>query len=190
MMTHSSPVELADRGWRSLARVHPSVIKLYLFYVLPLSLIAPAMLYYAGITYGGKLLPAVNPGELLTMSIVFYVAELFIVPVMAAVIQQLGAVIDVKPKYQHAFTLAAVAPTPLWIAPLFLFVPSVLVNILVSAFAMLFAALLIFRGVDPVFKLDEPGHSLLMAGAIFAAGLVAWIILVVLALVTWGYVVA
>lgn len=182
---------LLDReGWRALIRIHPSVLKMYLFYVVPMSVIPPAMVYYAGIRYGGDLLPAVSRPELISMCVLFFLVELVVVPAMGLVIQQLGDVIDVRPPYQDAFTLAAVAPTPLWLAPLLLFVPSVLLNLAAGALAMLLAAVLIFRGVDPVFKLDEPGHAILMAGAIFAAGLVAWIGMILLTLVAWGYVVA
>ena len=178
-----------ESTWNRIMQLRPAVWQLYLFWVIPLSIIPPLMLYYAGTHHGGKLMPAVNTGELKAMAILFFVVEVVAVPVMALVVQKLGQVVEMTPEYRDTFRLASVAPTPLWIAPLFLFVPSMLLNIAISALAMMLAALLIFVGVDPVFRLKDAGQSLLMAGAILAAGLVGWVIMVILALVSWGYVV-
>ena len=82
--------------------------------------------------------------------------------------------------------MAAVVPTPLWLVPLALFVPSLVFNILMMLTALACSAALIFQGVDRTYDLRDEGHSLLLAGSVFAAGLVAWIIMLVLAFVCWG----
>jgi len=112
------------------------------------------------------------------------------VPVMGRVLQMIGQVADANPSYRDTFTLAAVVPTPLWLAPVALFVPSLAFNILVMLLALACAAALIFQGVDRTYDLRDEGHSLLLAGSVFAAGLVAWVIMLVLAFVTWGTVLA
>jgi len=62
-----------------------------------------------------------------------------------------------------------------------------LINAFVGAFAMLGAWGLIYHGVYRVFNLEDKGQSLLMAGSVLAVGLVAWVALMVLTLVVWGY---
>lgn len=174
-------------GWDWLKRIHPSVARLYVFYVIPMSLIPPAMLLYAWRTYGGPPLPEITLEEAQFLATVFFVAELVMVPIMGRVLQMIGQVADASPSYQNAFTLAAVVPTPLWLAPLALFVPSLAFNILIMLLAIACSAVLIFQGVDRTYDLhDEGGHSLLLGGSVLAAGLVAWVIMLVLAFVTWG----
>lgn len=162
---------------------------LYLFYVVPMSLIPPAMVYYAGTTYGPDVLPGVTSNELLFIAALFFLVELAVVPAMAWVIQKLGKVIEVDATYADAFRLAAIAPTPLWIAPLCLFIPNLMLNITASALGMMGAAALIHFSVGPIFKLGDSGKTLLMVGSILAAGLVAWVSMLVAAFVTWGGVV-
>lgn len=173
-------------GWDWLMRIHPSVAKTYLFYVLPMSLIPPAMLLYAWNTYGGPPLPEITRNEALFLATVFLVAELVMVPIMGRVLQMIGQVADSSPSYQNTFTLAAVVPTPLWLVPLALFVPSLVFNILMMLLALSCSAALIFQGVDRTYDLRDEGHSFLLAGSVFAAGLVAWVIMLVLAFVSWG----
>ncbi len=173
-------------GWDWLKRIHPSVAGMYILYVVPLSLIPPAMLLYAWRSYSNAPLPEITPDEALFLAAVFFVAELLMVPIMGRVLQMIGQVADASPSYQDTFAFAAVVPTPLWLAPLALFVPSLAFNILIMLAALACSAALIFQGVDRTYDLRDEGHSLLVAGTVFAAGLVAWVIMIVLAFVTWG----
>ena len=77
-------------------------------------------------------------------------------------------------------------PTPLWLAPLALFVPNLYFAMVVMLFALGASAALIYQGVDRVFDLTDEGKTLLVAGSVFAAGLVAWVSMMGLAFVTWG----
>ncbi|MBI4986029.1 MAG: DUF1282 family protein [Rhodocyclales bacterium] len=179
-----------EEGWSWLMRIHPTVTRLYLSYVVPLSLIPPVMLFYAWYAYRDAMFAEISMGVMLSMCVIFYVVELVMVPVMGAVLRRVGEVADLDLPYQDAFAMAAVAPTPLWIAPLFLFVPSLLLNSLVLALALLGSGMLIYQGVPKVFRVDDEGKSLLLAGSVIAAGLVAWVAMMVLAFVLWGFVVA
>jgi len=175
-------------GWDWLMRIHPSVTKMYLAYVVPMSLIPPAMLMYAWRTYTNAPLLEISMNQALFLAAVFFVTELAMVPIMGWVVQRIGEVADAHPPYHDAFALAAVVPTPLWLAPIALFVPSLMFNVLVMLLAVAGAASLIYQGVDRVFGLQDEGHSLLVAGTVLAAGLVAWVTMMVLALVSWGMV--
>lgn len=132
------------QGWDWLMRIHPSVSKMYLAYVVPMSLIPPAMLLYAWRTYRTAPLLEISLNQALVLAAVFLLAELVMVPVMGRVLQRIGEVANVNPDYQDTFALAAVAPTPLWLAPVALFVPSVAFNAIVMVLALAGVATLIY----------------------------------------------
>ncbi len=178
-----------DEGWAWLMQVHPSVAKVFALYVAPMALIPPAMLLYAVHAYGG-IMGSVTMDHAWRLAIVFYLAELMAVPVMAAVIQRLGDVVDTRPEYHDAFAFAAAVPTPLWLSALALFIPSLTVVAVATAVALFISALLIYEGCDRVFGLNDEGKSRLLAGSILAAGLVAWVVLMGLAFVSWGWAVS
>ena len=175
-------------GWDTLTRSHISVLKMCLFYAVPLSVVPPAMIYYAGIMYGGDLLPSLTTLQLVAIGGLFFAAELVMTFLVAYIIQQLGSVIDINPKYEDAYKLAIVVPTPLWLSPLFLFIPSFVVNITVGAAALMLSGILIYYSVPAIFKIEEEGHAILLAGSILAAGMVAWVAMMLLTLVTWSFI--
>jgi hypothetical protein len=171
-------------GWPELVRLHPSVAKLFLSFVVPMSLVPPAMFAYSVLVTPGavfpELAPQMTPLEAAVVAVLLLAAELAMVPLMAMLIQQLGDLVDLRPAYEDAFTLAAVAPAPLWLSPLALFVPSMPVNLLVLALAWIGSVALIRHGVRPLFRLEDPAKSHLMANVITLAGVLAWIALMVM----------
>jgi hypothetical protein len=190
MNTHNLPKMIYSyrEGWQELIQDHPSVRKLFTMYVVPMSLIPPVMLLYALLVTPGAVFPALVPEitvmEALLVAVAFFVAELAMVALMASIIQQMGDVVDVTPKYEEAYTLAAVAPTPLWLSALVLFIPVSWVSGVVVALAWLASAALIYHGVYPLFKLENRSKARLMGSFVLMAGVIAWAaLLVVLALV-------
>lgn len=173
-------------GLDAVARSHLSVARMFFLYVLPLSILPPAMLYFAGVSYSNEWQFALSRAQLETIGLVFFLTEVAMVFIMAVVIQRLGEVIDFRPSFEDSFKLAAVAPTPLWIAPLFLFIPSFLVNMSVAALALVAAGALVVYAAPGILKIEEKGHALLMSGWICAAGMVAWAVMMYLTLLTWN----
>jgi len=174
------------RGWQDLVQSAPSMHKIYLLHVVPFSLIPPLMIYFAG-SHRSDLFFDLLPGnKLILVSILFFLVQLIVVPVMASVIRQLCEVAEIHPPYKEAFLLAAVAPTPLWMAPVFLMVGDLFVNMAVTAIAIMASAGMIYFGVPTVFKIKEQGHALLLFGAILMAGIIAWGFLMVCTLMVWG----
>jgi len=176
------------QGWDWLMRIHPSITKMYLAYVVPMSLVPPAMLLYTWHTYRSAPLLEIDLNQALLLAAIFLLAELVMVPIMGRVLQRIGEVANVQPPYQDTFALAAVAPTPLWLAPVALFVPSVAFNAIVMVLALAGVATLIYQGVDRVYRLQDEGQTLLVAGTVLAAGLIAWVAMLGLAFVSWGMV--
>lgn len=169
--------------WDTFTHTHLSTMKLFFSYALPLSIIPPAMIYYAGVTYRGGILPELTTMQLLDIGIVFFAAELAMTFLMAYIIQRLGQLVDIKPPFEDAYKLTLVVLTPVWLAPLFLFIPSLVLNLIVAALALILSGMLIFYSVPPILKVEEEGHATLLSGAVLAAGLVAWVSMMLLTLV-------
>lgn len=189
MRTYNLPKMLYSyrEGWDDLIQVHPTVSKMFTTFVVPMSLIPVAMLLYALLVTPGAVFPALVPaitvGEAIGVAVAFFIAELLMVALMASIIQQMGDLVDRNPTYPDAFMLAAVAPTPLWLSALALFIPVTWVVGVVVALAWVASAALIYHGVYPLFKLENHKKSRVMGTSVLFAGIVAWFsLLVVLAL--------
>lgn len=174
-------------AWDVFTHTHMSAFKLFLLYAIPLSLVPPAMIYYAGVTYRAGLLPELSVMQLQTIGIIFYLAELAMTFVVAYIIQQLGEWVDIKPDFDDAYKLAVVIPTPLWLAPLFMFIPSFMLNLTAGAAALILSGMLIFYSVPPILKVEEKGHAVLLSGSILATGMVVWAAMMYLTLLFWSF---
>lgn len=167
-----------NEGWPDIVRIHPSVTKLLLFFVMPMSVIPPLMYAYAQLVYPGVVTPLVEPPltvrELAVVGAAFFIIEVAMVALMATYIQVLGESAGVRPPYAEAYTLAAIAPTPLWLAALALFIPSAWVNALIVCAAWVGAAALIRHGVRPLFKMDDEAKAHRLANTITLTGVVVW----------------
>lgn len=175
-------------GWATLTHTHISVLKLCLFFAVPLSVLPPLMLYYAGVTYGGQLLPALSTTQLQLIGTVFFLTELAMTFLVAYIVQGLAEWVDRKPAFEDAYKLAVVVPAPLWLAPLFLFIPSFMVNLTAGAAALILSAMLIYYSAPAILKIEEKGHAILLSGSILAAGMVAWAVMMYLTLLTWNWI--
>jgi len=175
-----------NKGWRRLVQSKPSMHRLFLLHVVPLSLIPPLFIYYAAGDFAGDLLPVLSSSKLLLVSIILFVVELAIVPIMGLIVRQLAEVAEIHPSYHDSFVLAAVAPTPLWLMPIFFLIPSMLLGLVVLTVALLYTASFIYYGIPAVFHIKERGHAMLLFGAVLTAGTVAWGFLMVATLVILG----
>lgn len=176
-----------EEMWDTFTHAHLSVLKLFFLWALPLSIVPPAMFYYAAVTYGSQLLQLTET-QLVTVVSLFFIVELAMTFVVATLIQRTGEVIDIKPAFEDAYKLAVVVPTPLWLVPLFLFIPSFILNITVDALALVLSGVLIFYNVPAILKVEEEGHAMLLSGSILAVGMVAWAVLMYVTLLSWGWI--
>lgn len=172
--------------WDAVTQTHVSVLKMCLFYAVPLSIVPPAMLYYAGIVYGE--VPELNAIKLQTIAVMFFLVEVAMTFLVAYIIQRTCGIIDMKPAYDDCYKLAVVVPTPLWLAPLFMFVPSFMLNLTAGAAALIISGMLIFYAVPSILKVEEPGHAVLLSGSILSVGLVAWAAMLYVTMITWSFV--
>ena len=165
-------------GWSDILRTHPSVGKMFVAFVVPMSLIPPVMYAYAQLVQPGMVFAAVYPpltaGEATLIGALFFLVELATVALMAAYIRELGGIADIHPDYAAAYTLAAIAPAPLWLSALALFVPSLWFNVLVGVLAWLACVALIRHGVRAVFHPAEEAKAMRLANLITAVGVALW----------------
>jgi hypothetical protein len=172
------------RGWQDVARMHPTVPRLMLFYVVPMSLIPPAMFVFAVASGGGELFPALVPSmslaESLLVAAVFFAAEIGMVLLMGSLIRETGELVDAQLPYGDALLLAAIAPTPLWLGSLALLVPSLPVIASVLAIAWLGCAALVRHGVTRLFSMTDAARARILARHVLAAGVLAWLALMIL----------
>ncbi len=185
-LPHVSP----STGWNTLTRTHISVLKLFLLYAVPLSVLPPVMLYYAGITYGGRLLPTLSSTQLQLIGAVFFLCELAMTFLVTYIVQRLtGWVVDSKPAFEDAYKMAVVVPTPLWLASLFLAIPNFMLIVTAIAAALILSATLIYYTVPAFLKIEDKVQASMLFGLILAIGMVAWALMLYLTLLTWNYLV-
>lgn len=175
-----------NKGWRHLMQAKYSMHRLYLLHVVPLSLIPPLFIYFAAGNYAGDLLPILSKAQLLLVAVIVFIVELVAVPLMALILRQLAEVADTHPSYHDAFTLAAVAPTPLWLVPIVFLIPDMLVGLVALTMALMATVGFIYYGIPSVFRIKERGHAMLLFGAVLTAGIIAWVFLMVATLVVLG----
>lgn len=174
-------------GWSDLARIHPSVRTLLASYVVPMSLLPPLMHAYSQLAAPGRVFPALAPmlsvGEALAVGAVFFLIEIAAVALMANYIQQMAESQNLATDYPTTYTLAAVAPTPLWVASLALLVPSLWFNVAVVVVAWIATVALIRHGVRPILRVRDEALARKLAEEITAAGVFMWVgLLLVMAL--------
>lgn len=171
-------------GWLDVMRLHPTVKRLLLFFVVPMSLIPSLMYAYAELVTPGSVLPHMQPGlslyETLVAGSLFCATEVAMVLWMAVVIQGVSERFATAPTFERAFTLAAIAPTPLWLAPVALFIPSMWVNLAVGLLAWVGSVALIRHGVRPILGLEDPAVARRVANTVTFAGVVAWLAMIVI----------
>ena len=170
-------------GWDAFSRTQPSALKLFLLLVVPLSLVPPLMLEYAGQHVGAALFPSTSAQAWSVAALFFLIAELITVPLMAWAIQSVASSKGIASDYHSAFTLAAVAAVPLWISSLVLFSDQVVLIVAMVGLGLAGSVALIFRGVESVLNVEEDLIAFDVAYVVTALGLVAWVLLVMLGLV-------
>jgi hypothetical protein len=172
-----------SEGWDEVIRSHPSVARLFAWIVLPLSLLPPAMIYYAGGSYGDVFVPGITPGQWHTAATIFFIAELLTVPVMAWLIHLVSRFNNEATDYHACFTLAAIAPVPMWLSSLTLFIPSLSVGVVIGGLGLLCSVGLIYHGIYALFCMRDAIKALQMATVIAGAGLFMWLLLMQIVLI-------
>jgi Yip1-like protein len=183
LLQMSSMMLSFHKGWDELIEDQPSVSRIFAFVIFPLSLLPPAMIYWAGGHYGDVFVAGVSPQQWHTAAGIFFFAELLTVPLMASLMHYVSRANDVTVEFRECLTLAAVAPIPLWLSSLVLLVPNLVVAVVVGGLALLCSLALTYRGVYALLHMHEDVRALQMATVITGAGLLAWLLLMQIVLI-------
>ncbi len=167
-------------GWDEVERIHPSVVRLYLFLVLPMSLVPPAMIGYAGIRYGSEYFATATNEIWLVSALVFLVAELMTVPMMAWAIKSIASTRNIRTNFHDTFVVAAVAAVPLWLSALALFVPNPPFVIGAVLIGLIVSISLIYHGIAGLLHMHEEVEVAAITYTTISLGLVTWALLIAL----------
>jgi|Laugresbdmm110sn_2_1035109.scaffolds.fasta_scaffold11584_3 hypothetical protein len=174
-------------GWQALLESKPSMPRLFIFHVVPLASIPPLMIFFTAISADSTfLVGTLSPKKLVLVGLILFIIQLMAVPMMALIIKQLGEVVNIKPSFQSAFTLAAIAPTPFWVYALLLVLPNLLVLVTFGSLALMASFGLIYYGLPLVFDIKGKDNAVMYFGGIMIAGVIALAFLMLSTLVIMG----
>lgn len=173
-------------GWKELQRRRPSIAKLAFCLVLPMSLIPPVLLYYAGTHYGDAFVAGFGDRQWRFITTILFLSELLTFFVMGWLIHTVVNIADeMTLDYQDAYLLAALAPLPLWSSALVLLIPSLLLNVFAVLVALGISCSLVYQGLGAL--CERRGQDMTTMSAtytVMAAGVLAWGLLMA---IVWSY---
>jgi len=183
-ITHFPGMLISEKtGWGEIDRSHFSARWFFKSLVLPMSLLPPALYSYAELVHPGVIfplsVPALSAAQLVGVGIIFYSVELLMVGYMAMLIQRMAMGRDHDPGYDSAYSLAAIAPVPLWLSSLALLVPSLGFTIITGVLAWVAAIALIRHGVRPLLHITDEKTAHHVSNMVVLGGIGAWIGLLV-----------
>ncbi|HSP56756.1 MAG TPA: Yip1 family protein [Halomonas sp.] len=172
-------------GWKELQQRGWSIPALAWLVVLPMSLLPPIMLYYAGTHHGDAFMAGFGDRQWRFITTILFLAELLTFFVMGWLIHSVVNGREMSISYHDAYLLAAMAPLPLWSSSLVLLIPSLLINALALLVALAISCSLIYHGLQ---GLCQRGENDIVAMSttytVMAAGVMAWGLLMA---IIWAY---
>lgn len=174
-----------EATWPELARDDSTVTRAFSFLVVPLSLLPPAMIYWAGSQYGDAFVEGFSNKPWGLIAAIFFSCEINSVTLMGWLIQKVARAWNEQISYRDAYVLAAIAAIPLWVSSLGLLVPSFAFNVAFSAAALVLSCALVFQGVRSFCKIREDNivQAVTITQLVFGGGLGVWGFLLLLLIV-------
>lgn len=171
----------SNGAWHELQRRKLSIPLLAWALVMPMSLLPPVLLYYAGTHYGDHFMAGFAGQEWRFITTILFLAELLTFFVMGWLIHSVVEGKDLALSYTDAYLLAAVAPVPLWLSSLALLVPNLVFSIVVVMFAMGLSCTLIYHGLQALsHRTNTDVEAMSATYTVMAASFLAWVLLMVM----------
>ena len=164
-------------GWDTVITIHPSIIKTFLFLVLPLSLIPPATLLYVGNNHVPMFWLNIGDSRWTTVALIFFIAELLTVPLMGWLIKAIASEHKFNINFKDAFLLAAITAVPMWISSVGLLATDIWTMIAIGFTGLLIAASLLYHGIYPILKMQDQFEAQSLSFHIFSGGAIVWVML-------------
>jgi len=172
----------AERGWPELIGIRPGLLRLFAFLVLPLSLLPPAMLYFAGTHHPEMFLDAVSGKPWSEIATVFFVAEIATVLAMGWFIKQVADTNGLAIETHDAYLLAAITPVPMWLSALGLLIPNLFASSAIAIFGLGLSCGILYHGILALCRTREEVVAGSIVHTVIGAGLVAWVSVLLVAL--------
>ncbi len=171
----------SQQSWRDLQSLNIPIAKLAWLLVVPMSFLPPVMLFYAGTHFGDDYLPSFAERNWHFITTVLFLAELLTFFVMGWLIYEVLNHYGISIDYQRSYLLAAIAPLPMWLSALVLFVPFILFNAIGVIVGLWLSSMLIYTGIGALCKREENDLvSMSATYAVIAASLLAWMLLMLI----------
>jgi Yip1 domain len=175
------PVSVDD-GWPDLIRIRPSLLATFAFLVLPLSLVPPLMLYWAG-TYQPEMFPPdLRDRPWAEVATVFFVAELVTLAVMGWLIRRVALGYGLDVDYHDTYLLASITPIPMWLSALGLLVPTLLFAAILAAAGLVTSCAILYHGIQAYCRTREDVAVAGLVRTVLGLGFAAWCALLAIAL--------
>ncbi|MCC7227655.1 MAG: DUF1282 family protein [Burkholderiaceae bacterium] len=172
----------SQAGWTSLKKRHPTLLSVFMRLALPLSLLPPVMLAYVGPHYGNMFVDGLGSKNWVEISLAFFIAEMTTLLFMGWFIKQVADTYRARVSTQDAYILACIAPVPLWLSSLALFVPSLAFNIGIAFVALGATLSLIYHGIHAICHARDALSATAIAQTVMGAGMAGWAVLLTLLL--------
>lgn len=172
----------AEVGWPDLIRTHPGLLRIFAFVVLPLSLVPPLMLYWAGTQQPDMFPPDLRARPWAEVATVFFVAELLSVAAMGWLIRRIAIGHGLELHYHDSYLLASITPVPMWLSALGLLVPTLLFAAAVAAAGLVMSCAILYHGIQAYCRTREDVAAAGLVRTVLGLGFAAWCALLVIAL--------
>ncbi|MHB1084694.1 MAG: YIP1 family protein [Thiobacillus sp.] len=168
------------QGWPELEKNPPGLLKVFTFVVLPLSMLPPGMIYYAGTHYPESFLKGAAGSDWGEIAMAFFLTEMLTFLGMGWLIKQVADSNQLKIDRHDAYLLAAIAPIPLWLSSLGLLVPSLAFNAALSLMALGLSCGIIYHGIKGLCHTREGITAGAIVQTVIGASLIAWVLLLLM----------
>lgn len=177
--------------WNNIKNENFSIGKIYRGYILAIAAIPPLAFYYGTTEIGWSIGSGGSvekfPHDIgLLYSGLFYIAILFCIFIMGAVINWMAKTYEVKPDLPLCISLSAFSVTPLLLVGITLIYPIPWLLLLLSLGALAYTIYLLYLGVPIMMEIPRE-KGFLYASAILAFGLIMLIGMLATMVVLWDY---
>lgn len=171
-----------DDGWPDLIRSRPGLLATFAWLVLPLSLVPPLMLYWAGTHHPEMFPPEWRAKPWASAATTFFVAELATVAAMGWLIRRVALAYGLEVDYHDTYMLASITPIPMWLSGLGLLVPTLLFAATLAAAGLALSCAILYHGIQAYCRTREDVAAAGLVRTVLGLGFAAWCGLMAIAL--------
>jgi hypothetical protein len=175
--TYSKMLISFHEGWDEIRSIHPAIAKTFWLVIMPFSLMPPAMLIYAGVNHPTAYMSNAVLSQWQDVAVLFFVAELVSVIVMAWSIKQMALSRKIDADFKDTFLLTAITAIPMWLSSLGLAIPNIWATMGLAAIGLAASASLLYHGIFAILKLEDEQDAQALSYASFTVGIFVWVIL-------------